>query len=90
MRGPWRSVDDVEVATMAWVDWSNQTRILLAHRRRLSGPVQGQLVSWLPQENRPQEGQGGPRRPTWYQDTGRIEPPSRARYPANPSGSTAP
>ena len=27
MRGPWRSVHHVEVATLAWVDWWN-TRIL--------------------------------------------------------------
>jgi len=26
-RGPWRSVDDVELATLAWVDWWNNRRI---------------------------------------------------------------
>jgi putative transposase len=28
MRGPWRTVDDVELATLAWVDWWNHTRLL--------------------------------------------------------------
>jgi transposase InsO family protein len=26
--GPWRSVEDVELATLAWVHWWNTTRIL--------------------------------------------------------------
>jgi len=26
-RGPWRSVADVELATLAWVDWWNTRRI---------------------------------------------------------------
>jgi transposase InsO family protein len=30
-RGPWRSIDDVEYATLEWVDWFN--------RRRLFGPL---------------------------------------------------
>ena len=33
-RGPWRTVDDVEMATLVWVDWSNN--------RRLLGPI-GQI-----------------------------------------------
>ena len=27
-RGPWRSVDDVEFATLEWVDWFNNRRLL--------------------------------------------------------------
>jgi transposase InsO family protein len=27
-RGPWRSVDDVEYATLVWVDWFNNRRLL--------------------------------------------------------------
>ena len=27
-RGPWRSVDDVEFATLTWVDWFNNRRLL--------------------------------------------------------------
>ena len=27
-RGPWRSVDDVEMATLTWVDWFNNRRLL--------------------------------------------------------------
>jgi putative transposase len=27
-RGPWKSVDDVEYATLEWVDWFNNRRIL--------------------------------------------------------------
>lgn len=26
--GPWRSVDDVEYATLVWVDWFNNRRLL--------------------------------------------------------------
>ena len=26
-KGPWRSVDDVELATLAWVDWYNTRRL---------------------------------------------------------------
>jgi len=27
-RGPWRNVDDVEYATLEWVDWFNNRRLL--------------------------------------------------------------
>jgi putative transposase len=27
-RGPWRNLDDVEYATLAWVDWFNNRRLL--------------------------------------------------------------
>ena len=27
-QGPWRALDDVEIATLEWVDWLNQTRLL--------------------------------------------------------------
>jgi transposase InsO family protein len=27
-RGPWRHLDDVEYATLKWVDWSNNRRLL--------------------------------------------------------------
>ena len=27
-RGPWRSVDDVDYATLTWVDWFNNRRLL--------------------------------------------------------------
>jgi len=26
-RGPWRNVDDVELATLGWVHWFNTTRL---------------------------------------------------------------
>ena len=28
MRGPWRSIDAVEFATLEWVDWFNNRRLL--------------------------------------------------------------
>lgn len=28
MRGPWRTVDDVELGTLTWVDWWNHRRLL--------------------------------------------------------------
>ena len=27
-RGPWRNIDDVEYATLVWVDWFNNRRLL--------------------------------------------------------------
>ncbi len=27
-RGPWKNVDDVEFATLEWVDWFNNQRLL--------------------------------------------------------------
>ena len=27
-RGPWRSIDAVEIATLEWVDWYNNRRIM--------------------------------------------------------------
>jgi putative transposase len=34
MRGPWRSVDDVELATLPWVHWWNTSRLhsAIGHR----------------------------------------------------------
>ena len=29
-RGPWRSLDDVEIATLEWVDWFNNRRLFEA------------------------------------------------------------
>jgi putative transposase len=28
MQGPWRNVDDVELATLSWVHWWNHRRLL--------------------------------------------------------------
>jgi transposase InsO family protein len=28
LRGPWRSIDDVEFAVLEWVDWFNHRRLL--------------------------------------------------------------
>src|SRR3954467_12736758 len=30
-RGPWRGLDDVEYATLEWVDWFNHRRLFEAH-----------------------------------------------------------
>ena len=30
-RGPWRGLDDLELATLEWVDWFNQRRLFEAH-----------------------------------------------------------
>ena len=29
-RGPWRGLDDVEIATLEWVDWFNNRRLFEA------------------------------------------------------------
>jgi putative transposase len=37
-RGPWRSFDSVELATLEWVDWFNNRRLLAgAHRQHTAG-----------------------------------------------------
>ncbi len=58
MRGPWRSVDDVEVATLAWADWWNHARILWP----IGGVPPAEFeANWLAApENRPT---GSPGRP---------------------------
>ncbi len=30
-RGPWRGLDDLEYATLEWVDWFNHRRLFEAH-----------------------------------------------------------
>ena len=30
-RGPWRGLDDLELATLEWVDWFNHRRLFEAH-----------------------------------------------------------
>ena len=32
-RGPWRGLDDLELATLEWVDWFNQRRLFEDHGR---------------------------------------------------------
>jgi putative transposase len=32
-RGPWRGLDDLELATLEWVDWFNHRRLFEDHGR---------------------------------------------------------
>ena len=32
-KGPWRGLDDLELATLEWVDWFNHRRLFEAHGR---------------------------------------------------------
>ena len=43
-RGPWRNVDDVELATLGWVHWFNTTRLHAAPRRCPTGGVRSRLL----------------------------------------------
>jgi transposase InsO family protein len=36
-RGPWKGLDDVEYATLEWVDWFNNRRILELNRPGFDG-----------------------------------------------------
>jgi putative transposase len=69
-RGPWRTVEDVELATLAWVDWFNH--------RRLMWPIGGVPPAefeahWLrTSENQPTGGPGSP-----LERDGGINPPAQ-------------
>ena len=39
-RGPWRTLDQVEVATLEWVDWFNHRRLLEVTRRPPTGHLE--------------------------------------------------
>ena len=43
-RGPWRSFEAVEFATLEWVDWFNNRRLLGAHRQHPAGRSRGALL----------------------------------------------
>ena len=43
-RGPWRSFEAVEFATLEWVDWFNNRRLTGAHRQRPAGGSRGTLL----------------------------------------------
>ncbi len=42
--GPWRTVEDVELATLSWVDWWNNAGCS-SHRQRPAGRVRGRMAS---------------------------------------------
>ena len=44
-RGPWRSIDDVEYATLDWVDWFNTPSTPRAARLRATGRVRSGVLS---------------------------------------------
>ena len=50
-RGPWRGLDDVEIATMEWVDWFNNRRLLEAIGHR--PPAEHQATYYT--QNQPSE-----------------------------------
>jgi 8-oxo-dGTP pyrophosphatase MutT (NUDIX family) len=43
-RGPWRSLDAVEFATLEWVDWFEQQAALRAHRQHPAGGSRGRRL----------------------------------------------
>jgi transposase InsO family protein len=43
-RGPWRSFEAVEFATLEWVDWFNNRRLLGAHRQHPASRSRGTLL----------------------------------------------
>jgi transposase InsO family protein len=44
-RGPWKTLDDVEFATLEWVDWFNHRRLFGPHRRHTTGRIRRDLLS---------------------------------------------
>ncbi len=44
-RGPWKGIDDVEYATLEWVDWFNHRRLFEPIGPRATGGVRGRLLS---------------------------------------------
>jgi putative transposase len=59
LRGPWRTVEDVELATLAWVDWFNHRRLLWP----IGGvPPAEYEARWLAsRQNQPTGASGSPR-----------------------------
>ena len=51
-RGPWRTVDQVEVATAEWVDWFNHRRALPALRRHPTRRYGSRLLRSTPETSR--------------------------------------
>jgi putative transposase len=57
-RGPWRTIDDVELATLEWIDWFNHRRLHSAtydlppaeyedlYYRQLNTPVVDAGIQW--------------------------------------------
>ncbi len=43
-RGPWRSFEAVELATLTWVNWFNHRRLLEPHRQHPAGRSRGALL----------------------------------------------
>ena len=65
-QGPWRTVEDVKLATCRWVHWWNHRRAAVADRRHPAGRVRGQLATRArrPRSVRPSEARHGL---GWYQ-----------------------
>ena len=47
-RGPWRGLDDVEIATLEWVDWFNNRRLIGADRLPHPGRGRSQPLPHIP------------------------------------------
>ena len=58
--GPWRGVDDLELATLNWVHWFNDDPAALRHRRHPSDRVRGRV---LPSDQHPTATAAGRTRP---------------------------
>ena len=43
-RGPWRNFEAIEFATLEWVDWFNNRRLIGAHRLHPAGRSRGTLL----------------------------------------------
>jgi hypothetical protein len=89
-RGPWRTVEDVELATLGWVDWYNQRRLHGAcNGVRQSSMKRCSTVNRQPhprRENQPRESPSNPERltPTWSAQTRNASPAGSATLGRSP------
>src|SRR4029077_18095331 len=62
-RGPWRSMDTVEYATLEWVDWFNNRRLLEPHGN--IAPAEARAASQAPWNTPPPPSLKPPTTPAW-------------------------
>jgi putative transposase len=60
-RGPWRGLEDLEYATLEWVDWFNHRRLFEAHGQ--IPPAEYETIHYLHQENSGQQAETQTKQP---------------------------
>ena len=60
-RGPWRGLEDVEFATLEWVDWFNHQRLFEAHGQ--ISPAEYEEIHYRQQESSGQQAETQTKQP---------------------------